>query len=89
MSVNTVTPVASPSARRRRDSRPPVPKAGTLIAVAALLITAGSIIYGTGTLVASKADKDTVHKIQTDVEVIKTRQEMFIKDVRPNLPIGE
>ena len=66
-----------------------MPKAGTLIAVAALLITAGTIIYGTGTLVASKADKDTVHQIQTDVEVIKTRQEMFIKDVRPNLPIGE
>lgn len=65
--------------------RPPMPRISTILGTIALAVTLGTLIWGMATIVSSKADKDTVHKIQTDVEVIKTRQEMFIRAVRPGL----
>ena len=74
---------------RARDSRPLMPKVSTVLGSIALAVTMGTMIWGMATIISSKADKDTVHKIQTDVEVIKTRQEMFIRAVRPELYLGK
>jgi hypothetical protein len=69
--------------------RPPMPKVSTIIGTIMLLVTMGTLVWGMSAIVSSKADKEIVYKIQTDVEVIKTRQEMFIRAVRPGLPIGK
>lgn len=76
-------------ARARRDSRPPMPKVSTILGTIMLLVTLGTMVWGMATLVSSKADKDSVHKIEMTVEVIKTRQQLFIEAVRPHLLKGE
>lgn len=74
---------------RGKESRPPMPKVSTILGSIALAVTMGTLIWGMATIVSSKADKETVHKIQTDVEVIKTRQEWFIDALRPGLIKGK
>ena len=76
-------------ARARRDSRQTMPKVSTILGSIALAVTMGTLIWGMATIVSSKADKETVHKIQTDVEVIKNRQEWFIDALRPGLIKGK
>lgn len=68
-----------------RAARNQMPRVSTILGTIGLLVTMGTLIWGMATIVSSKADKETVHQIQTDVEVIKTRQEMFIRAVRPGL----
>ena len=76
-------------ARARRDSRQTMPKVSTILGSIALAVTMGTLICGMATIVSSKADKETVYKIQTDGEVIKNRQEWFIDALRPGLIKGK
>jgi len=78
----------STATRRPRDTksfRMQQPKLTSVLAVLAMAVTLGTLVWTMATLVSSKADKDTVHVIKTDVEIIKVRQELFIESVRPGL----
>lgn len=76
-----------PQSRARRDSRPPTVKVSTVLGVGMFLITLAGMVWGAAVLIESKADKATVNQIKIDVEVIKTRQEQFIRAVRPGLEL--
>lgn len=90
MSDRAITQDDLARARDGGDSRQAIPKVSTILGTIALTVTMGTLIWGMATVVSSKADKETVHRIQIDVEVIKTQQEMFIRAVRPGLlPIGK
>ncbi len=69
--------------------RPPMPRISTILGTIALAVTLGTLIWGMSAIVGSKADKETVHKIQTTVEVIRNRQEWFIDELRPGLLKGK
>ena len=64
---------------------PPTVKLSTAMGVIALMVTLGSLVWTMAVLVSNKADKDTVQLIRTDVEVIKTRQQIFIDAISPGL----
>ena len=74
------------------DGMSPLKVIGVVIGSVTLLLTLAGLVWGSAVLITGKADHEDVHRIEmevseikSDVKVIQTRQEMFIRALRPNL----
>lgn len=63
--------------RQKRTTFSPITKAvSATVGVVAVLITMGGLVWGMATLVTSKADKDDLKHLETEVEKLKLRIEL-------------